>query len=332
MERSLEADFRGVRVHTGAAADHLNQSLGARAFTVGQDIYFRQGEFDPGARGGRTLLAHELAHVVQQNGVGERIQRAPADPPPVPPPLTGPVELEGKGAFSPPAQVADTIKASLGNPVSVAVKFGELATGELPVIWNGVWFESGPPPPEHGGHPLSLHHEGFPISTGARPVLAINIDRGIVTGFLGWRTPVALARDPAQFFTKHPLRELFGLEGLETDPPDFAAGTNVLRHGKLNYVQPVTFGTGVFDGQATVSLQDETYGFKGEVLVNDVKGIDKPLELKKEGGKLFAGQSWKFERALGAAGGKLSGEIIGTLAGGKPDVRGTLNYARTRPM
>lgn len=330
LERSMGADFRGVRVHTDAAADHLNESLGARAFTVGQDIYFRQGEFNPGARDGRTLLAHELVHVVQQNGVGVRIQRSPADPPPVPPPLTGPVELEGKGAFSPPAQVADTIKASLGNPVSVAVRFGALATGELPVIWNGVWFESAPPPPEHGGHPLSLHHEGFPISPAARPVLAINIDRGIVTGFLGWRTPAALARDPAQFFAKHPLRELFGLEGLETDPPDFAAGTNILSHGKLNYVQPVTFGTGVFDGQATVSLQDETYGFKGEVLVNEVKGIDKPLELKKEGAKLFAGQSWKFERSLGA-GGKLSGEIIGTLAGGIPDVRGTLNYARTRP-
>ena len=65
--RALNADFSGVRVHTNAQADGLNQSLGARAFTVGQDIYFRRGEYDPGSSNGRELLAHELTHVVQQN-------------------------------------------------------------------------------------------------------------------------------------------------------------------------------------------------------------------------------------------------------------------------
>jgi Domain of unknown function (DUF4157) len=67
MGRALNADFSGVRVHTDSGADGLNRSLSARAFTTGQDIYFRQGEYNPGSSKGRELLAHELTHVVQQN-------------------------------------------------------------------------------------------------------------------------------------------------------------------------------------------------------------------------------------------------------------------------
>ena len=64
----MGADFSGVRVHTGGQADTLNRNLSARAFTTGQDIFFKQGEYSPGSSGGRELLAHELTHVVQQNG------------------------------------------------------------------------------------------------------------------------------------------------------------------------------------------------------------------------------------------------------------------------
>src|SRR5215813_5536111 len=64
---ALNADFSGVRVHTDAGADGLNRSLSAKAFTTGRDIYFRQGEYNPGSSSGRELLAHELTHVVQQN-------------------------------------------------------------------------------------------------------------------------------------------------------------------------------------------------------------------------------------------------------------------------
>ncbi len=68
MEGAFGADFGGVRVHTGQAADDLNSSLQARAFTTGRDIFFRQGDYDPGSRGGQELIAHELTHVVQQGG------------------------------------------------------------------------------------------------------------------------------------------------------------------------------------------------------------------------------------------------------------------------
>ena len=69
----MGADFSSVRVHTGAGADTLNRDLNARAFTTGQDIFFRQGEYNPGASKGQKLLAHELTHVVQQRGVLSKI-------------------------------------------------------------------------------------------------------------------------------------------------------------------------------------------------------------------------------------------------------------------
>jgi hypothetical protein len=77
MGSALNADFSSVRVHTDAGADGLNQSLSAKAFTTGSDIYFRQGEYNPGSSGGRELLAHELTHVVQQNP--DKVQTKPDD-------------------------------------------------------------------------------------------------------------------------------------------------------------------------------------------------------------------------------------------------------------
>ena len=59
-------DFSGVREHTDADADRLNRALNARAFIIGRDIFFRQGEYNSGSSSGRELLAHELTHVVQQ--------------------------------------------------------------------------------------------------------------------------------------------------------------------------------------------------------------------------------------------------------------------------
>jgi hypothetical protein len=68
MEQAFGADFGSVRIHTDAQSDSLNKSIQARAFTTGQDIFFRQGEYSPGSNSGKELLAHELTHVVQQNG------------------------------------------------------------------------------------------------------------------------------------------------------------------------------------------------------------------------------------------------------------------------
>ena len=68
LEQGFGADFSGVRVHTDSKSDELNQSIQARAFTTGQDIFFRQGAYDTSSKQGQQLLAHELTHVVQQSG------------------------------------------------------------------------------------------------------------------------------------------------------------------------------------------------------------------------------------------------------------------------
>jgi hypothetical protein len=71
-------DFASVRIHSGAAAGASAAALGARAYTVRSDIVFAPGGYRPGSADGQRLLAHELAHVVQQAGGAPRIQRQTA--------------------------------------------------------------------------------------------------------------------------------------------------------------------------------------------------------------------------------------------------------------
>ncbi|MEQ9364292.1 MAG: DUF4157 domain-containing protein [Leptospirales bacterium] len=73
VRRAMEPHFRrslaGVRVHTDAGAVRTASAIKARAYTLGRDVVFNQGEFQPETIQGRRLLAHELTHVVQQGGV-----------------------------------------------------------------------------------------------------------------------------------------------------------------------------------------------------------------------------------------------------------------------
>ncbi|HEU5005882.1 MAG TPA: DUF4157 domain-containing protein [Jatrophihabitantaceae bacterium] len=64
----LGADLSGVRVHADAEADQISRSVQATAFTHGTDVYFTQGSYAPHSQSGQHLLAHELAHVMQQGG------------------------------------------------------------------------------------------------------------------------------------------------------------------------------------------------------------------------------------------------------------------------
>jgi hypothetical protein len=69
-------DFGDVRIHTGGAAGRAANELNALAFTAGADIVFSDGAYSPDTATGKTLLAHELAHVVQQRSGGLRVQRS----------------------------------------------------------------------------------------------------------------------------------------------------------------------------------------------------------------------------------------------------------------
>lgn len=95
MESRLGHDFGDVKVHTDAAAHASAKSVGAHAYTVGNNVVFQRDAYDPSSQAGRTTLAHELTHVVQQRsgpvegtpaggGIsvsdpGDRFERAAAD-------------------------------------------------------------------------------------------------------------------------------------------------------------------------------------------------------------------------------------------------------------
>lgn len=80
MSSRLGNDFSDVKIHTDSEAIKLSRSLYAKAFTVGSDIYFNQGQYQPASTEGKQLLAHELTHVVQQKGIQPMtIQRAEID-------------------------------------------------------------------------------------------------------------------------------------------------------------------------------------------------------------------------------------------------------------
>lgn len=85
LEPQFGHDFSQVHIHTNAEANRLSQQLGAEAFTTGNDVFFREGAYQPGSDSGRRLITHELTHVVQQGAA--RVSRqaaetegAPADP------------------------------------------------------------------------------------------------------------------------------------------------------------------------------------------------------------------------------------------------------------
>jgi hypothetical protein len=66
MEGRFGEDFSDVRVHTDSAASESAKSVNAQAYTVGSDIVFQSGNYNPGSDSGKHMLAHELTHVVQQ--------------------------------------------------------------------------------------------------------------------------------------------------------------------------------------------------------------------------------------------------------------------------
>ena len=68
VEATTGGDLSGARVHTGVGSQAEAATLRARAFTVGSDIHFAAGQYQPGTPGGDALLAHELVHTLQQGG------------------------------------------------------------------------------------------------------------------------------------------------------------------------------------------------------------------------------------------------------------------------
>jgi len=156
MEQAFGADFGGVKVHTDSRSDQLNQSIQAKAFTTGQDVFFRQGAYEPSSQGGQELIAHELTHVVQQSGgvVQRSLSKKPSPPPTPPEPvaklkLHADTETNNRSDLSfkelQNAQVGHSwvsleytdrkkIPKSIGQPTQGLLKSGSTAFGFWPLV------------------------------------------------------------------------------------------------------------------------------------------------------------------------------------------------------
>lgn len=75
MEGAFAADFSHVRIHTDDRAARLSRSLGAEAFTFGNEIFFGESRFEPSSQSGKRLIAHELTHILQQRATLRQISR-----------------------------------------------------------------------------------------------------------------------------------------------------------------------------------------------------------------------------------------------------------------
>lgn len=128
MEAGFGTDFSGVRVHTDAAAATSVRSVGADAYTLGSSIAFDTGRYDPTSAVGRGLLAHELAHVVQQRGH-------------VPTPGALPVEPQGTAPeFEADRAAARVLSGVPSGPLStvsgLGVQRGRVAGCDVPHLSN----------------------------------------------------------------------------------------------------------------------------------------------------------------------------------------------------
>lgn len=81
LEARFRRSFAEVRIHTGALAARSADAVGAKAYTVGRDIVFGSGHYDPTTATGQQLLAHELMHVVQQSLGGPAVLQRQSERP-----------------------------------------------------------------------------------------------------------------------------------------------------------------------------------------------------------------------------------------------------------
>lgn len=164
LESHIGADLGAVRLHTDRAAGEASEALNARAFTVGQDVFFGPGQYDPDSSGGRHLIAHEVAHTVQQGGglaAARRIQRSP----------------DGKGSTGSPtkegeSKAEDKVSEISGDGWSIKLEAEGKAKGtitvpklELPSIAGELKGSAGskPEPAADGGRSLPSAGASFKL-------------------------------------------------------------------------------------------------------------------------------------------------------------------------
>ena len=118
LEQAYDADLSGLRLHDDAPAHASARAFGARAFTAGSAIYFAQGAWAPGSAAGRELLAHEVAHAIQQTGRASHRGRRRLEP--------SAAGEAGVQRQTDPNEDVRKAKAKLGSGLEIGARFKEI--------------------------------------------------------------------------------------------------------------------------------------------------------------------------------------------------------------
>lgn len=160
MEPRFGHDFGRVRVHSNSKATESARAVNSLAYTVGQDVVFGEGQFAPGTRAGQKLLAHELAHVVQQSDNGAK---------------SGIVLGDNDSVYE---REAESISAHLGD-----MPVGDCAAGKTPRLTathSNVVQRIGPAAAAAGGAAVGA------IAAIVSFEAALDYGRSLATRFPGW--------------------------------------------------------------------------------------------------------------------------------------------------
>jgi hypothetical protein len=140
MERVFNQDFSRVRVHADGESARSAEAVGARAYTVNKDVVFGSGEWRPQTSAGKRLLAHELAHVVQQSdgpnsggkefGLGSPTSRAESEADRAASSMTTPGSLSG----SPSLRIRERLRAAPTIQRAVATWAGSWDTDKYAAV------------------------------------------------------------------------------------------------------------------------------------------------------------------------------------------------------
>lgn len=192
FEQRFARDFSGVRVHQGADASRAARSLEARAFTAGNDVYFAEGQYSPNTDGGRRLLAHELAHVVQQPGQVMRTEDGvPEVPSSVPAVLSSwPATLIVEDAIAPDENQStkSTFLESLRAPIIVMVdqELAGTAWSARDCPWIGHYIDTFRNRPVDALHRQLRYHLEAPIPASIAELRSRIVER-MRLGLREWR-------------------------------------------------------------------------------------------------------------------------------------------------
>lgn len=187
MGQRFGHDFSRVRVHTGAAAERSARDVQANAYTVGRNIVFGAGQFAPGTHAGQRLIAHELAHVVQQSGSEE--SRAGQDD-----------EKRGQSSFSQLARRGATARLKPGAySIRLLADDGERLIGPPALDVTGATSAGGAatPPAETGAAEAGAREETRPEELLGQPLQQLQRDNAPwLQRVASFTNPVPTRADP----------------------------------------------------------------------------------------------------------------------------------------